>query len=97
VIEADGEIIALVECIREPDHLLIENLAVAPAHQGKGHGRRLMAHAEGLARALGFDQVRLYTNTLFATNVTFYKQLGYRVDVETAFKGGFVVHMSRRI
>jgi hypothetical protein len=41
--------------------------------------------------------LRLYTNKLFATNVAFYKQLGYHVDVETAFKGGFVVHMSRRI
>src|SRR5690349_24740915 len=52
LLEEDGRLVALVECIREPDYLLIENLAVAPAHQGKGHGHRLMAHVEALARAL---------------------------------------------
>ena len=97
VIESDGDLIGLIECIREPDHLLIENLAVAPAHQGQGHARRLIAHAESLARTLGFPEVRLYTNKMFAENIAFYRRLGYRVDVETAFKGGFVVHMSRRI
>jgi GNAT superfamily N-acetyltransferase len=97
LLEEDGELVALVECIVEPDHLLIENLAAAPAHQGKGHGVRLMARAEELARELGFAEVRLYTNRLFAENVAFYRKLGYRFDGETAFKGGFIVHMSRRI
>jgi N-acetylglutamate synthase-like GNAT family acetyltransferase len=95
--EDGGELVALVECIREPDHLLIENLAVAPAHQGKGHGHRLMAHVEGLARELGFTEVRLYTNKLFAENVAYYARRGYRFDGESAFKGGFIVHMSRRV
>jgi N-acetylglutamate synthase-like GNAT family acetyltransferase len=97
LLEEGGELIALVECIREPDHLLIENLAVAPAHQSKGHGHRLIARVEDLARALGYGEVRLYTNKLFAENVAFYKKLGYRIDGESAFKGGFIVHMSRRI
>ena len=97
LLEEDGVLVGLVECIREPDHLLIENLAVAPAHQGKGHGRRLIAHVEALARELGLSEVRLYTNKLFAENVAFYKKLGYRVDGESAFKGGLIVHMSRRL
>jgi GNAT superfamily N-acetyltransferase len=97
VLEESGELIALVECIREPDHLLIENLAVAPAHQGKGHGHRLIARVEELARSLGYGEVRLYTNKLFAENVAFYKKLGYRVDGESAFKGGFITHMSRQL
>lgn len=97
LLELDGGLAALVECIAEPDHLLIENLAVAPAHQGKGHGHRLMAHVEALARTLGLGEVRLYTNKLFAENVAFYRKLGYRVDGESAYKGGFIVHMSRRL
>ena len=32
---ADGELVALVWVVPYPDHLLIENLAVAPAHQGQ--------------------------------------------------------------
>jgi ribosomal protein S18 acetylase RimI-like enzyme len=97
LLEVNGVLVALVECIREPDHLLIENLAVAPAHQGKGHGHRLMAHVEALARTLGFTEVRLYTNKLFAENIAFYKKLRYRIDGESAFKGGFITHMSRRL
>ena len=97
LLEEDGMLVGLVECIREPDHLLIENLAVAPAHQGKGHGHRLIARVEALARELGLSEVRLYPNKLFAENVAFYKKLGYRVDGESAFKGGLIVHMSRRL
>lgn len=93
----DGALVALVECIAEPDHLLIENLAVSPLHQGGGYGRYLLAHAEALARELGFAELRLYTNKLFAENIAFYRKHGYRLDAETAFKGGFIVHMSRRL
>jgi ribosomal protein S18 acetylase RimI-like enzyme len=93
----DGALVALVECIREPEHLLIENLAVAPAQQGRGYGLRLLRHAEALASDFGFAELRLYTNKLFAANVDFYRKHGYRFDGETAFKGGFIVHMSRRI
>jgi ribosomal protein S18 acetylase RimI-like enzyme len=94
---ADGALVALVECIREPDHLLIENLAVDPAHQGSGYGRRMLAQAEEIARELGFTEVRLYTNKLFAENVAFYRKHGYRLEGESAFKGGLLVHMSRKL
>ncbi|HLB97049.1 MAG TPA: GNAT family N-acetyltransferase, partial [Acetobacteraceae bacterium] len=51
LLHVGGEIVALVETILAADHLLIENVAVAPAFQGRGYGRRLMAHAEALARS----------------------------------------------
>jgi ribosomal protein S18 acetylase RimI-like enzyme len=95
---ASGELVALIEMIQEPDHLLIENLAVSPACQGRGYGRTLMAHAEQLAASLGYGQVRLYTNKLFATNVHLYRRLGYGVDREETFpNGGVAVHMSKRL
>ena len=93
----DGELAALVETIVEPDHLLIENLAVSPACQRLGLGRKLMAHVESLAASLGFAEVRLYTNKLFAENVAFYAKLGYRVYREEEFRGGIAVHMSKAI
>ena len=40
----DGVLAALIETICEPDHLLVENVAVSPSFQGRGLGRRLMAH-----------------------------------------------------
>jgi ribosomal protein S18 acetylase RimI-like enzyme len=91
----DGILAALIETIREADHLLVENVAVSPAFQGRGLGRKLMAHAEALARASGFAEIRLYTNQRFAENIELYRRLGYRVDREEDVKVGIVVHMSK--
>jgi GNAT superfamily N-acetyltransferase len=93
----EGKLAALIETIPEADHLLIENVAVSPPFQGRGLGRKLMTHAEKLAASLGFGGTKLYTNKLFAKNVQLYGKLGYRVDKEEEFKGGFVVHMSKPI
>jgi GNAT superfamily N-acetyltransferase len=90
-------IVGLVELIPMADHWLIENVAVDPVHQGKGYGRVLVAHAEDLTRAAGFDTICLYTNKLFAANVTLYQRLDYTLDREEAFRGGVIVHMSKRL
>jgi ribosomal protein S18 acetylase RimI-like enzyme len=92
-----GELAGLIETIPQPDHLLIENVAVAPAFQGRGHGGRLMAHAEHLAASLGLRQMKLYTNVLFAENVRLYRKLGYQVEREETFRGGVVVHMRKAV
>lgn len=97
LLHVGGEIVALIEIILAVDHLLIENVAVAPAFQERGYGRRLMAHAEQLAVLLRRGEIRLYTNKLFDANVRLYLRLGYRVDREEAFSGGVVVHMSKAI
>ena len=55
----DGDLVGLIETVAETDHLLIENVAVLPAAQGQGLGRRLLAHAEALVVSLGFGEVRL--------------------------------------
>lgn len=92
-----GELVALIEMVPQPDHLLIENVAVAPGFQGKGFGRRLLAHAEQVAASLGHGEIRLYTNKSFAGNLRLYQALGYRVDREEAFMGGLTVYMSKRL
>jgi ribosomal protein S18 acetylase RimI-like enzyme len=93
----DGKLAALIETIPETDHLLIENVAVSPAYQRRGFGRRLLAHAEQVAASLGHAEIRLYTNKLFAENVRLYRSFGYRIDREEAFKGGIAVHMSKPV
>jgi ribosomal protein S18 acetylase RimI-like enzyme len=87
----------LIETIAERDHLLIENVAVSPAFQGRGYGRRLLAHAEALAAQSGFSEIRLYTNKLFAENIQLYRALDYRVDREEELNGGIAVHMSKQL
>lgn len=95
LLEIDGVLAALVEMIPAPDHLLIENLAVAPAWQGRGLGRRLLAHAEAVALGLGLAEARLYTNQRFAANVALYRRCGYCITREEALPLGTVVHMAR--
>jgi ribosomal protein S18 acetylase RimI-like enzyme len=88
----------LIELIPEADHVLIENLAISPALQGRGLGHHLLTHAEGLAVSLGHSEIRLYTNKRFAANIAFYLKRGYRLDREEPFPGGSVaVHMSKRL
>lgn len=97
LLSVDGALAALLETIREPDHLLIENVAVLPAYQGKGLGRRLLVHAELLAAELGYSEIRLYTNQRFAENVELYRRLGYRIDREESGERGVTVYMSKSL
>jgi hypothetical protein len=46
LLTVDGELVALVEMIAQSDYLLVENLAVAPAHQS-----RLWALVDAACRA----------------------------------------------
>lgn len=92
-----ADLAGLVETIEEGDALLVENVAVAPAHQGRGLGARLMGHAEDLARALGCARIRLYTNQRFAENIRLYQRLGYGVDAQGEVGGTIRVDMSKAL
>ena len=97
LLHLEGTLAALIETIAEADHLLVENVAVSPAFQGQGLGRKLMARAEQLAAAAGYREIRLYTNKLFAENVALYRRLGYRIDREEVLAHGIAVHMSKPV
>jgi len=88
-----GCLAALIETVPEGDCLLIENVAVLPAFQGRGFGTRLLKLAEGLAASLALAGVRLYTNKLFVQNIRLYEALGYRMEREEELNGGVAVHM----
>ena len=96
--EYGGALLGLVEVIPQPDHLLIENIAVRPDQQGKGLGDILLTHAEDYARSLGLSETRLYTNVMFAANLAFYAKRGYSEFArETLAPGAIAVHMRKRI
>jgi GNAT superfamily N-acetyltransferase len=97
LVEVGGELVALIEMVPASDHLLIENVAVSPRHQGWGIGRKLLAYAEHVAATLGLKDIRLYTNKRFAENVQLYLRYGYVIDREEPLKDGFLVHMSKNI
>lgn len=86
--EIDGHLIAFIEIVLHPDHLLIENIAVRPDLHGHGIGGALLDHAETTARKLGHPELRLYTNATFASNITFYTRRGFTECRRAGYSGG---------
>ena len=74
----DDRPMALIVIYPKEDALFIENIAVDPGAQGKGHGRALLAFAEREARRLGLNFLRLYTNARMTENLAYYPSLGFR-------------------
>ena len=99
MLHLDGTLAALIEMHPKADHLLIVNVAVSPAHQGRGYGRALLVHAEELAHSLGLKELRLYTNARFTENVKLYERVGYQIDREEEASPhlGVFVYMSKRL
>jgi ribosomal protein S18 acetylase RimI-like enzyme len=93
----DGSLVALIEIITKPDHLFIENLAVAPEHQGRGLGRHLLSHAEQKARDAKLPKLCLLTSQAFEANIRLYESVGFRIDRTEPFMGGTTVYMSKAI
>jgi ribosomal protein S18 acetylase RimI-like enzyme len=90
-------VLALIETDLRDDHLWIENIAVDPGHQRQGLGRRLLAHADALAREAGRGELRLLTNGAFASNIALYEASGYGVTAREPFMGGETVYLARRL
>lgn len=93
----DDKAVGLIELIPAADHLLLENIAVDPAAHGHGVGRRLMRRVEEHAIEMGLPMVRLYTNKAFATNLDFYRRLGYMIEGEKPYKEGFTVYFAKKV
>jgi ribosomal protein S18 acetylase RimI-like enzyme len=88
VIEADGTIVAYMIAWPAADGYVIDNIAVDPARQGRGHGRALIDRAAAEARCLGLPAVRLYTNLAMTENLAMYAHLGF-VETHRATEDGF--------
>ena len=97
VIEEDGKIVGALVLVEREDGLLFDNIAVRPTRQGKGIGRRLMEHAESVARRLGYGHLDLYTHERMTENIAMYERIGY-VEVDRRTEHGFPrVYMQKRL
>ena len=78
VVEAAGEIVALLWTTQRGGEMWVEELHVVAVARGSGLGRQLMAMAEGKARRCGCDELRL---TAFTDSpaIGFYERLGFIV------------------
>ena len=88
-------IIGVIVLVPELGCLLVENVAVSPAAQGAGNGRRLMEFAEQRAISAGLNRLTLYTNEVMTENIAVYARLGYRETERRAEDGYRRVFMER--
>ena len=78
VAEASSAVVGLLVLVLHGDHLLVENVAVAPPAQGSGIGTDLLDLAERRALEQGLDEVRLFTHQKMTRNIALYTARGYR-------------------
>ena len=83
--------------MHEPDTMLIYSVAIDPAYQQRGFGRRLLAWAEQEARQAGYTDIRLFTNALMEANIALYTRLGYAETSRESFGKLTIVHMRKPI
>jgi ribosomal protein S18 acetylase RimI-like enzyme len=78
VAEADGVVIGVVALVPyAPGVLELAKMGVAPAAQGLGAGRRLVAAAVNLARTMNAERVYLETNSRLAPAINIYRKAGF--------------------
>jgi ribosomal protein S18 acetylase RimI-like enzyme len=97
VLEEGGAPVALVVTEHHPGHLLLDNIAVDPARQGRGDGRRLLDFVEAEAARRGLPEVRLYTNALMARNIALYARRGYAETGREVQQGFSRVFMAKPV
>jgi len=78
VLEEEAVIAAIIVLLPAPNYLLLDNIAVSPARQGLGLGRRLLAFAEAEALRRGYREIRLYTHQTMVENQRLYASIGYQ-------------------
>ena len=97
VLAEGGEALGALVMRPSGDHLFVDNVAVAPGHQGRGLGRELVAFAEEKAAEHGLPEVRLYTNEKMHENLHIYARLGFE-ETGRGLDGGYRrVFMRKRL
>jgi len=97
VLEEGTAITAIIVLLSAPDYLLLDNIAVSPARQGSGLGRRLLAFAEAEALRRGYREIRLYTHQKMVENQRLYASIGYEETGRGAEAGYERVFMRKQL
>src|SRR6267143_2083463 len=88
VLKERAVIAAIIVLLPAPNYLLLDNIAVSPARQGLGLGRRLLAFAEAEALRRGYAEIRLYTHQTMVENQRLYASIGYE-ETERGTEAGY--------
>ena len=97
LLEVDGAVVGVLVTEPRPDHLFVDVVAVRPAAQRQGIGRRLMGFAEQEARRRGLVEVRLYTHEVMHGALALYRALDYE-ESERRLEDGYArVYLRARL
>ncbi len=88
VLETSSGIAGLMVLRVDGHFVLVSNVAVSKAYQGRGFGKRLLDFADAFATQKGISELRLYTNELMHENLAIYSKLGW-VEFDRAEQDGF--------
>lgn len=88
IAEEKNIVVGVLVCSETDTGFLVDNVAVIPAHQGKGIGKTLLKRAEREAEARGYASLYLYTHELMTENIAMYIEFGY-VEYERREEEGF--------
>ena len=97
VLTEDGAVAGVAVLQFNDDHLFIETIAVAPPHQGQGHGRRLLDFVESEARRRHYDETRLHMHLTMTRNIALYRKRGYTEYARTEEDGYHRVYLRKRL
>jgi ribosomal protein S18 acetylase RimI-like enzyme len=97
VLEDGAVIAAIIVLLPTSNYLLLDNIAVAPAHQGLGLGRQLLAFAEAEALRRGYREIWLYTHQTMVENQRLYSSIGYEETGRGTEAGYDRVFMRKRL
>lgn len=94
--ESNGSLDGVLILRIRTDELFLESIATAPGVAGSGRGRVLLEATFERARELGLNRVGLITNGLNPA-LSWYKRMGFAVDLEEVKPGRRVIHMSAAV
>jgi ribosomal protein S18 acetylase RimI-like enzyme len=77
VARVEGSVAGYVALRPDESRVRIEQLLVAPHHEGEGVGRRLLAHAEGYAISTGAEAVEIVVEDDNDRALDFYRRSGF--------------------
>ena len=97
VLEDGARIVGVLVLEESPEGFLLDNIAVLPDWQGKGHGRALIEFAESEARRRGWQDIRLYTHAMMTENIAFYRRIGFTETRRVSEKGYDRIYMTKRL
>jgi len=97
VCEEDGLLVGVLVLEDDGDALMLDNIAVAEAARGRGHGGAMIGFAEAEARRRGYATLRLYTNEKMTGNIAMYGRLGFVETRREVLSGRHAVIMEKRL